>query len=59
MIKLIIKKEIMENWINITDIYSLNHKWIRYYLIKFYYKHKKFKCDGEKRNYTIEEIEYE
>ena len=55
--ELIIKKEIMENWINITKVYHFKRKGIRYYLTKWYYTIKAFKYKGEKRNYKVEEIE--
>ena len=50
------------NLLNITNYdktYYFNHKFIRYYLTKWYYEHKKLKCDGEKISYDVEELEDE
>lgn len=57
MATLIVKKEIMENWTNITKIYHSKDNWILYQLRKWYYKHKNFKYEDKKLNYTVEEVE--
>lgn len=57
MVTLIVKKEIMENWTNITNIYHFKRKGVRYFLTKWYYKIKTFEYEGEKRKYTVEEVE--
>jgi hypothetical protein len=56
-VELIIKKEIMENWINITKVYHFKRKGIKYLLMKYYYKIKTFEYEGEERHYTVEEVE--
>lgn len=50
MVRLIIKKQEMENWTSLIKIYSFKHKLIKYRLTKWYYT---------KKGYEVEEINEE